>query len=58
MSNDWFDEWRSNFKPLDIEHANEEELLHYRMLGMTEHDEERVLKRAKELGIWSEINKA
>jgi len=39
------------FPPLDIEHASKEELLSYRMIGLTEDEEHRMFKRAEELGL-------
>jgi len=40
-----------NFPPLDLAHATKEELLHYRMVGLSEEDEKKAIARAKELGM-------
>lgn len=57
IAKDWYEKWKENFPPLDIEHANEEELMRMRMIGMTRDEEVRARKRAQELGIWEPIEK-
>lgn len=57
MGDQTIDEWLDSFPPLDIEHATEAEILHMRMMGLTQDEEKRMRKRAQELGIWEPIEK-
>lgn len=49
MAFDLIEKMNKNFPPLDIEHATKEQILHYRMVGLSVEDEKRALARAREL---------
>ena len=48
------EELDKNFPPLDLAHATKEDLLRYRMVGLSEEDEKKAIARAKELGMLKE----
>ncbi|MFD1455257.1 hypothetical protein ACFQ44_06105 [Levilactobacillus lanxiensis] len=43
-----------NFPPLDIAHATKEDLLRYRMVGLSDEEKKKTIARAKELGMLQE----
>lgn len=43
------DELAKNFSALDIAHATQEQLLHYRMIGLSNAEEQEAIARVKKL---------
>lgn len=51
MTFDLIAKMNKNFPPLDIAHMTVDELLHLRMVGLSNEEEKEAIARAKELGM-------